>query len=340
MDGMKARSNNNTTNNNQIVEDKLKPDWAGDDILSKAVDAAISNKFLYEVIMKPMARKTLIDTAEKNGIKWREVAEELQKDERLQAKFNEIEVSSMEYPEYYLKPFHAYTEGNLCWLAACEAESATYSMALRVYPKERITAMEAQQRLRDSYTTTLRDHREKYNATNVEPEVIVDIGCSVGMSTRYISRQFPSAKTIGMDLSPHMLAVASLRDEQETDSSQRLWVHGKGEDTKMADNSVDVVSLAFVIHECPETATDALMMEAFRILRPGGTFIMTDNNPQSAVIQKLPPALFTLMKSTEPHSNEYYTINVVNMLKANGFEHAHQEQTDPRHRTVLASKPL
>ena len=33
-------------NDNQIVEDKLKPDWAGDDILSKAVDAAISNKFL------------------------------------------------------------------------------------------------------------------------------------------------------------------------------------------------------------------------------------------------------------------------------------------------------
>ena len=132
-------------NDNQIVEDKLKPDWAGDDILSKAVDAAISNKFLYEVIMKPMARKTLIDTAEKNGIKWREVAEELQKDEHLQTKFKEIENSSIEYPEYYLKPFHAYNEGNLCWLAACEAESATYSMALRVYPKERITAIDAQQ---------------------------------------------------------------------------------------------------------------------------------------------------------------------------------------------------
>jgi hypothetical protein len=23
--------------------------------------------------------------------------------------------TSMEYPEYYLQPFHAYTEGNLCW---------------------------------------------------------------------------------------------------------------------------------------------------------------------------------------------------------------------------------
>ena len=70
----------------------------------------------------------------------------------LQTKFKEIENSSIEYPEYYLKPFHAYTEGNLCWLAACEAEWHDVPMALRVYPKERITAIDAQQRLRDSYT--------------------------------------------------------------------------------------------------------------------------------------------------------------------------------------------
>ena len=333
-------NNKSNTNDKIVVEGKVKPDWAGDDILSRVVDSAISNKFLYEVIMKPMARKTLIDTAEKNGIKWRELAEELQKDERIKEEYEKIENMAIEYPEYYLKPFHAYAEGNLCWLAACEAESATYSMALRVYPKDRLSAIEAQNRLRDSYTEALREHREKFNVNDIEPNVILDIGCSVGMSTRYISRQFPSARTIGLDLSPHMLAVASLRDERESDSSKREWVHEKGEDTKMADNSVDVVSLAFVIHECPETATNALMKEAMRILRPGGTFIMTDNNPQSAVIQKLPPALFTLMKSTEPHSNEYYTINIVNMLNENGFEHTHQEQTDPRHRTVLASKPF
>ena len=41
-------------------------------------------------------------------------------------------------------------------------------------------------------------------------------------------------------------------------------VHGLGEDTGMADGSVDVVSLAFVIHECPESATRALMREVGR----------------------------------------------------------------------------
>ena len=319
---------------------KVKPDWAGEEnFLSKVVDAAISNELLYEKIMKPMARRTLINTAEKNGIAWRDEAARLEANKAVYDAYESIKREDVEYPEYYLKPFHAYAEGNLCWLAAFEAESATYSMALRVWPKDRITAETAQRRLRDSYTNTLREHREKHNAlADVEPKKILDVGCSVGMSTRYISDAFPSADVIGMDLSPYMLAVASARDAGVTGSERRSWVHGKGEDTKYPDESFDVVSLAFVIHECPEYATLALMKEAMRILKPGGTFVMTDNNPQSPVIQNLPPALFTLMKSTEPHSNEYYSIDIQRMLRDVGFDHVHQEQTDPRHRTVCATK--
>lgn len=325
----------------RATSEKAKPDWAGDDALSKLVDAAISNELLYENIMKPMARRTLIQTAEKNGIQWRDEAKRLEGDSRVYEAFEAIKDDSIEYPEYYLKPFHAYSEGNLCWLAATEARSATYSMALRVWPKDRITAETAQQRLRDSYTDTVRAHREKYNeATDVEPKKILDVGCSVGMSTRYLSEAFPQAEIVGLDLSPYMLAVASVSDQGVEGSERRTWVHGKGEDTKYSDATFDIVSLAFVIHECPESATAALMKEAHRVLKPGGTFVMTDNNPQSPVIQKLPPALFTLMKSTEPHSNEYYTIDVQQMLTNAGFENVHQEQTDPRHRTVCGSKKM
>jgi hypothetical protein len=35
---------------------------AGDDVLSKVVNAAIGNTLLYERIMKPLARRTLINT--------------------------------------------------------------------------------------------------------------------------------------------------------------------------------------------------------------------------------------------------------------------------------------
>ena len=314
---------------------KAKPDWAGDDVLSKVVDAAINNKVLYEGLMKPMARRTLINTAEKNGVAWRDIAARLEKDPSIQKHFDAVKNDAVEYPEYYLKPFHAYAEGNLCWLAAFEAEPATYSIALRVYPKDRITAEVAQARLRDSYTEALRAHVDAHAAG--EPKTILDVGCSVGISTQYISRAFPEARMIGMDLSPYMLAVAKHRDEGAEGAERREWVHGLGEDTGLESDSVDVVSLAFVIHECPESATRALMTEAARVLKPGGTFVMTDNNPKSPVIQKLPPALFTLMKSTEPHSNEYYTVDVEGLLAECGFEHVHTVDTDPRHRTVLGT---
>lgn len=278
------------------------------------------------------------DTAEKNGVAWRDIAAALEADPSLEARFAAVENKAVKYPEYYLRPFHAYAEGNMCWLAAFEAEPATYSMALRVYPKDRITADDAQGRLRDSYTSALRAHVIAHGDGANEPKVIVDVGCGVGISSRYISDAFPAAELIGLDLSPYMLAVAAHRDEEQPGAERRTWVHGKGEDTGMADGSVDVVSMAFIIHECPEHATRALMMEAARILKPGGTFVMTDNNPKSAVIQNLPPALFTLMKSTEPHSNEYYTIDVEGMLRECGFEHVHTEDTDPRHRTVLGSR--
>ena len=59
-----------------------------------------------------------------------------------------------------------------------------------------------------------------------------------------------------------------------------------------------MVAFNFVAHECPDFALRAFMAEARRILKPGGTIVFVDNNPRSKTIQELPPAIFTLMKST------------------------------------------
>ena len=41
---------------------------------------------------------------------------------------------------------------------------------------------------------------------------ILDLGCSVGVSTRWLAGVFPGASIVGLDLSPYMLAVAELRE--------------------------------------------------------------------------------------------------------------------------------
>ena len=309
-----------------------KPNWAGENLLSRVVNRLIKTKPIYRV-MKQQARQVLIKTAEKNGIPWRENYERL-KASGIQSTLETVMNSDIVYPDYYQVPFHAYDDGNLCWDAAFEAESATYSMALRVWKEETLTAHDAQARLRSSFHDVLAD--QQVNAID-----ILDMGCSVGISTLtlhhyYQSQQDTPVKTTGFDLSPYMLAIAQQRD---TEGEIAAWVHGRAEATGFATESFDLVTLQFVLHELPRSATAEIFQEINRILRPGGTCAIVDNNPYSQVIQNLPPVLFTLMKSTEPWTDDYYTFNVEEALTNTGFITLHTVESDPRHRAIVARKP-
>jgi ubiquinone/menaquinone biosynthesis C-methylase UbiE len=310
-----------------------KPAWAGDDLLSRCVNLLIQTKPLY-ALMKQQARQVLIKTAEKNGIPWRKQYEELEAS-GIQQQMAQITNPTVQYPDYYRVPFHAYEQGNLCWQAAFEAESATHAMALRVWKDEPLTWQAAQERLRSSFHQVL--------AQRIAQPVqdILDIGCSVGISTLALHRFYQNRQTapvcsIGLDLSPYMLTVAQHRDTKQEISQ---WLHANAEQTTLSNHSFDLVTLQFVTHELPGYATTTIFREAFRLLRSGGHLAIVDNNPQSPVIQNLPPVLFTLMKSTEPWSDDYYTFNLEATMQAVGFEQIITTPSDPRHRTIVGRKP-
>lgn len=208
-------------------------------------------------------------------------------------------------------------------------------MALRVWPQENLTWEAAHARLRG----TFHDALETYAPQQVRD--ILDIGCSVGVSTlalhRYYQRRerYP-VRTVGLDLSPYMLAVAKTRD---VNSEISEWLHARAENTGLPDKSFDLVTIQFVTHELPGYVSQEIFAEAKRLLRPGGYIALVDNNPRSPVIQNLPPVLFTLMKSTEPWSDDYYTFDIEAALQAVGFAPPITVPSDPRHRTIIARKP-
>jgi ubiquinone/menaquinone biosynthesis C-methylase UbiE len=316
-----------------LMSEKLKPDWAGEDLLSRFVNILIQTKPIYG-LLKHQARQVIIKTAEKKGIPWRKNCQELAQSGAKEL-LDEIANPNLTYPDYYCVPFHGYKQGNLCWQAAFEAPAATQAMALRVWPQENLTWQAAQQRLRTSFHQVL----AQYSPPTVRD--VLDLGCSVGISTvalyhYYAQRQETPVRTVGLDLSPYMLAVAKIRD-YKGDIAE--WIHGRGEDTGLPDNSFDVVTLQFVLHELPRQASQAIFQEVLRILRPGGIMAIVDNNPASQVIQNLPPALFVLMKSTEPWSDDYYTFDVEATLQEVGFDYQTTVPSDPRHRTIISLKP-
>lgn len=323
-----------------------KPAWAGDDVLSGLVNALITFKPLFG-IMKVAARNTLISTAEKNGIPWRGRASQLASmQSELDALYASVEDKSVTYPSYYEKEFHAYDEGNTNWQAAAECESATMSMALRVWPKDGLTAAAAQDRLRDSFSAAVQAYMAEQQVG--PPTKILDVGCSVGISTFYLARVFSAAEEVtGLDLSPHFLAVAKLRQVQEQgpvgswrlDNLQRIqWRHAQMERSGLRGDEYSLTCACFVFHELPQAESRAILKEMHRVTEKGGVVAITDNNPRSQVIQNLPPVLFTLMKSTEPWSDQYYTFDLEGALEEAGFSRVKTVASDPRHRTVMAVK--
>ncbi|KAL5707564.1 hypothetical protein ACHQM5_018454 [Ranunculus cassubicifolius] len=311
-----------------------RPRWAGETRLSRLVATLISIKPLYS-ILKLSARQVLISTAEKNNVPWREMTREILESE-VYKEIDSIQDPSLVYPDYYLNPFHAYDEGNLSWLAAAEAEAATMSMVKRAIP-DAPTVDEANKVVRGNWLQAIEQHY-KQHSENPMIRDILDIGCSIGVSTRFLADKFPSANVTGLDLSPYFLAVAQFNAKRKN-SRPINWVHANGEATGLPSKSYDLVSLAYVIHECPTRAIVGLVKEAFRLLRPGGMIVLTDNSPKSKILQELSPVLFTLMKSTEPFLDEYYLTDIEETMRKAGFVNVYTTLTDPRHRTVMGIVP-
>ena len=124
----------------------------------------------------------------------------------------------------------------------------------------------------------------------------------------------------GVDLSPHFLAVAKYRQLENPKYERIRWLHAMAERLPHSDDSHDLLMVSFVVHELPDEATRNILKELYRVAAYGATIAITDNNPKSKIIQNLPSPIFTMMKSTEPWSDQYYLLDFKAELEQAGFK--------------------
>jgi ubiquinone/menaquinone biosynthesis C-methylase UbiE len=283
-------------------------------------------------IAKQRARNMMIERAESMGVNWRQIVADLQKQD-LDGELAKVQNPHIQYPEYYLKHFHAYEEGNLGWLPATEVEVAAYAVHSRIWNDDQ-PPVEGDARLRQSYIDIVKEK------IATPPQDILDIGCSVGMSTFVLHKAYPQAKITGLDLSPHFLAIANYNTHTKhpelAENGQVQWIHATAEHTGLSDSSFDFVSCFLLFHELPQDATRQILREIRRVLRPNGYFTLMDMNPYSDIYVKMPPYILTLLKSTEPYLDQYFSFDLASELVAAGFEAPSITANSPRHRTVIA----
>ncbi len=273
---------------------------------------------------KHKARNMMIQRAEKIGVPWRQTVQELRSRD-WEPDLKRVTNPQLTYPDYYLRSFHAYDNGNLSWLAAFEVEVAAYAVHAGIWPN---AGVQGDTRLRQTYRDILKAHIVE------APEDIVDLGCSVGMSTFALQDAYPQARVTGVDLSPYFLAVADYSSQQRQASIN--WLHAAAESTGLPSASFDLVSIFLVCHELPQSATRQIFREARRLLRPNGYLGIMDMNPRSQAYATMPPYILTLLKSTEPYLDEYFTLDIEQAIVEAGFSTPTITANSPRHRTIIA----
>lgn len=158
------------------------------------------------------------------------------------------------------------------------------SMARRAIP-DASSLDEANEIIRGNWLQAIEQHHLQYSGNSTIRDIL-DVGCSVGVSTGYLADKFPSAKVTvstifnlevifqltiilnfviiymsllslsyvlihllqGLDLSPYFLAVAQFKEKKRSPRKNPIiWIHAKGEDTGLLSNSFDLVSMAYVV---------------------------------------------------------------------------------------------
>jgi arsenite methyltransferase len=153
-------------------------------------------------------------------------------------------------------------------------------------------------------------------------EIVLDLGSGGGIDVLLSARRVgPTGKAFGLDMTDEMLALAN-ENKRRAGVANVEFLKGEIESIPLPDNSVDVIISNCVINLSADK--DKVLREAFRVLKPGGRFAVSDVVTRGAILPEIRQSVLAWVGciAGAMDENEYRS-----KLAAAGFEKIEIEPT-------------
>src|SRR6204780_2590392 len=153
-------------------------------------------------------------------------------------------------------------------------------------------------------------------------ETVLDLGSGGGIDVLLSARRVgPEGKAYGLDMTDEMLALAR-ENQRKAGVENAEFLKGEIENIPLPDNSVDVVISNCVINLSADK--DRVLREAFRVLKPGGRFAVSDVVTRGEVPREIRQSVLAWVGCVAGamEENEYSS-----KLSSAGFEQIELEPT-------------
>ena len=163
---------------------------------------------------------------------------------------------------------------------------------------------------------------------NFEYEKLLDVGCGTGFLIEILKKQ-KDAEYYGLDLSPKMIEIAKAK----FDGGVQL-VEGSADYLPYPDNTFDVVCCVQSFHHYPYP--EKAMSEAYRVLKPGGIYILSDTGC-SGIAKLFDNIVFKYFMKSGDYA-AYSIKDIEKLMKSSNFEIACSEKLTRFIFTVIGKK--
>jgi SAM-dependent methyltransferase len=153
-------------------------------------------------------------------------------------------------------------------------------------------------------------------------EIVLDLGSGGGIDVLLSAQRVgPTGKAYGLDMTDEMLALAN-ENRRKAGAENVEFLKGEIENIPLPDNSVDVIISNCVINLSADK--DRVLREAFRVLKPGGRFAVSDVVTRGAIPNEIRQKVLLWVGCIAGalEENEYRS-----KLRAAGFEKVEVEPT-------------